>query len=440
MKTKLVGSVFLLLLFGISAQIFACSCLPVSSTCLRVNFSDAIFVGKAVGEKTVGVDGFTTFEVKETIAGAKTEKLVVQNRSGYSCDISFTPGETYLIFATGNNKKGFSSYLCAGNLPLAAAGELLGELKRLPKGTGGKILGNLSESLKQRPETFAPMVGVGLTIREVGGKGRSYKAVTDAKGDYELTVPAGEYKVIPPRLPAYAALDLDAKNSITVKDRGCAGKNFSVENDSLVSGRIVDSQGNPVPSIAIDFISTDVTKKPQLGEENGGWSDEAGYFSLDHVPSGEYTLSINYVVPPDEDYPYPPTFYPNAAERSKAQVIKVGFGQKIRGIVFRLPPPLGEKKVSGTIVRPDGTPAVKADVYLEDVESPGSCVNGCNIKTDAAGNFELKGFGNRRYRIRAGAEEQNNGQTIKYAAESEVFSIAENFPRFRLELRKETKQ
>lgn len=436
---------------GIFQQVSACSCVANVSTCQRFGWSSAVFVGKVIEVKKEKVkiagsggdkqywreNESTVFEVKETFSGAKTRQISVINAEGTSCDVSFQKGATYLIFAGGDEKKGFTTSLCAGNLPVEAAENVLTELRNLPpSGAGGKLYGQISESFKKRTDEsqFVGMSNIKIKIRQIGNARKIYDVVTDAGGNYALNVPPGKYSVVPQSLPVYASRGMFSADPVEIKDRSCAEKSFSLENDSIVSGRIVDARGKPVKEIAVDFISTDVREKPNLGGDNGGYTDKNGVFTFYNVPAGSYTLSVNYVLTPDEDAPFPTVFYPKAKDRADAQIIKVGLGQKIRGLVFRLPPRLAAKNVFGKVGWSDGTPVADAEVYLADSENPSFCVDGCEHKTDAAGNFVLKGYGIRKYRIKASIKKEINGETVEYAAESPEFSTGEKLPRFELKL------
>jgi hypothetical protein len=430
MKIKLVFSLFWLLGFGISAQILACSCLANIQTCQRFGFSDAIFVGTAVGVKNEGVKEFTTFEIKETIAGANAKTLVVQNREGSSCDIVFEQGETYLIFASGDAKKGYSSYLCSGNLRLSEAQDLLIELKNLPPpGSGGKIYGNVSEALKKRREESVPMPGVDMTIREIGGRRKVYKAVTDGKGDYQIIVPPGKYKVVP-TIPVYADLNLYSEDPVTVKDQSCEDKSFTVSNDAQVSGKIIDADGKPVPEIRVELIAVGENPEPFDGE--AGYSDEKGEFIIYSVPAGRYTLSVNFNVAPDLERPFPTTFYPFASEREKAKVFEIGLGQSINNLIFRLPPRIKAQKITGKVVFPDGTPAAGMTVNLQENDSDSSF---SYTQTDENGNFTVEGFSGDRYNFGV-TYYGDDREKENYFVKKSVFTLTPSTVPFRLVLEK----
>lgn len=449
MKRKLSLFVFsfaLILSLGSIEQILACSCVANISTCQRYSSSALIFIGKAIdvvkdaaGGETYGNKESTVFEVEEMFLGAGKKQFTVKNKSGSSCDISFEHGKTYLIFADGDEKTGFDTGYCSGNKLISGAGEMLDELRDLPKaGSGGKLYGQVTESLKKRDEQYVPMPGVKIKIQEVGGKRKIYNVVTDKEGKYELIVPQGKYRILP-TIPAYADVGYLDEDPIFVKDRGCTEESFGIENKSKISGKVVDSDGNPVSKIWLELLSLDRIQKPNWLDDDGGTlisTEDKGVFTLENIPAGKYTLSVNYVRNSDEESPFPTTFYSNSTERSGATILEVGLGQSISEIVFRLPPRLAQIKVHGSVVWEDGTPAANIYLHLESSEFPGICVNDCNDKTDADGNFVLLGYSGHKYRIKAAAEKQIDGMKEEYIVISPLFSIDENPPQFKLVLKR----
>jgi hypothetical protein len=453
MKRKVLWlTLFLMFLLGGVERVSACSCVRNISTCQRYASSAVIFIGKAVevkqeprGDNSAFNVESTVFEVEEMFLGQKKERITVRNKSGFSCDTEFERGETYVIFAGGDEKEGYGTGVCSGNTPIADAAEILDDLRALPKpGTGGRLFGRASESLKKRVEESIPLPGVKIKVQEVGGKRKIYNAVTDEDGNYELIVPAGRYRIVP-AIPAYAAFGYINADAFTVRDRGCVEESFSLENKSQISGRVIDADGKPVAGgksltgVRLELFSADLTGKPTLFEEDGYASiKEDGTFTINNIPAGKYTLSVNYAMSPGEDNSFPTVFYPGSPVRSGAKIFEVGLGQNIGGIVFRLPPRLAEITVRGAIVFEDGTPAAAVDLHLEDAENPGFCVNGCVWKTDAEGNFTLKGYATRQYRIKARTRAQINGDA-EYSVESEQFSLDENIQQFKLTLKKTEK-
>ncbi len=434
--------ILLMLSFGVGEKTLACSCVANISPCQRYGFSDAIFVGKAIGikkEKAKGEKGretayeleSTIFEVEEVLSGVKTEQIIVRNKTGTSCDISFEQGETYLIFANSDAKKGFSTGYCSGNTP-TSAGEFLTALRGLPpKGSGGRLYGNVSESLKKpSDDDYVAMPGVDIKIQEIEGSRKVFHAVTDNEGNYELIVPQGKYKVNP-AIPTYGRLGLYSEEAVFVKDRGCVEKHFTVENKSQINGKVIDSRGKAVTEIRVELVSIE-DDKPEPFSDDGGYTDKTGHFSITNIPSGRYTLSINYLIEPTEESPFPTVFYPNVKKRENAMIIEVGLGQRIDSLVFQLPASIPKRRIYGTVVFPDGRPAAGMTVNLQRGDSD---ISFSYTKTDKNGNFELNGFIGERYNFGIdyyGDEDEKREFSVKKS----VFTLDKKTPPFRLVMEK----
>jgi 5-hydroxyisourate hydrolase-like protein (transthyretin family) len=284
--------------------------------------------------------------------------------------------------------------------------------------TGVRLFGKVSESIK---DPFAdgwrqskPLKGIRLRVEQLTGKKRVYSVVTNGEGKYEVpTIPAGTYRVTP-MLPLNTKTSEYSLEPFDVKDRGCVVRDFTVENDSRVAGRLVDADGKPVKGVQVELLPAFGRSSDSWTGGDRDWTEEDGRFEFEEVPTGSYVLAVNRIDAPDDDAPFPTAFYPNTQQRAAAAILEVGRGQKISELVFRLPARLDSRAVHGIVTWADGRPAVNVEVYLEDVERLGWCVNGCSSKTDQHGTFLLKAYAGRRYRIRASGRLNGrlNGQEL----------------------------
>lgn len=210
------------------------------------------------------------------------------------------------------------------------------------------------------------------------------------------------------------------------------------EGGGFVSGQLLKSNGRPLPYTEIELVPLFYDTQIQ-DQRFWATSNAAGIFSFSNVPSGEYTLSINFDEKPSETSPYQTYFYPHNSVRSEAETIKVVSGSKITGIKFRVPPPLAQRKIYGKVVNSEGKPVEGAFVYLRDVLFDQSLL--LNNKTDKNGNFTLTGFETRRYQVGALLYEQTNpsildspGKIIA-TAYSDIFILTAKNPTFTLVLK-----
>jgi 5-hydroxyisourate hydrolase-like protein (transthyretin family) len=243
----------------------------------------------------------------------------------------------------------------------------------------------------------------GITVK-IEGERRTYDALTDSDGNYELMgLEPGKYKVRAV-LADYYYEDEYSIREIEVNDRGCAREDFVAHNDSRIAGRIVDEEGRGVPELNVELIPVNSPDTMQLNGIDETWTDEAGQYDIDKIAPGRYLLGINITSSPTRKHPYPRTFYPGVTERSQATVINIALGQKLADINIQLSTKLNERRVQGFAVWPDGRPAANVDIHLEDVNRPGWCVNECGTKTDAQGRFTLQGFEGYTYVVQALAD------------------------------------
>ena len=469
MKHKIYIFIFALVLmlsFGSFEQVLACMCGRIS-TCERYNFSDAVFIGKAIAIEKENKGNFKTestiFEITESFSGENAGQIKVRNKSGFSCDVEFEKGTTYLVFASGDVKTGFGTGFCSGNLPIEYADQEIDNLRKLiTSNEKGKLTGTILKKLGEssKDENRVPLPNIEITAREIN-TGKTYGTFTDNAGRYEIPVPAGSYKVNPV-IPRYAKIEYFNENEIfKVKDRGCAEGFYVIVNDSRITGKIFDSNGNAIADLRVELLALDKGKS-YLGGMSGE-TDKNGLFTIEEIPAGKYTLSVNYNSFPQADRPFPTTFYPNGSKRENARVFEIGAGQNIEEIVFRLPPRLDEKEIRGEVFWEDGTPAKDVEIMLEDdefrgfktgcylkqvsdktfAENPGLRSTsfsltglGCNLKTDNSGNFLIKSYIGRKYRIKAEIQKINDGRKIKYEAESELFSVDAKLSLIKLTLKK----
>lgn len=445
-----------LFLFLISATTaLGCIC-GKSSTCEKFNYYDAVFIGKAIRIEKETKEAWetesTVFEVQETFYGDRVRTIIVQNKSGFSCNAEFDVGETYLVFAKGDAKEGFGTSFCSGNLPINYAKTEIAELRVMSKAKGdGKLQGSVLSQYegKGTRDDRVPLKDLLLNIVETSTK-RRYSTRTNADGRYLMAVPPGKY-IVTPVTPAKAVLTYQNEPDVqSVRSGGCSEGFFVFSNKNQIAGRVVDSAGRPAPYVRVELVSID-----KQSSYLGGMSDKSnsnGEFVIDQIPIGKYTLSVNYNNNPHPEHPFPTTFYPNGSDRSAAEVFEIDSGTMIDGLIWKLPEPLAKQAIIGSVVFADGTPVVGAKIELFDMAFPGfyagchsieskptkeeelSPVRSvsmsfsgptCGLKSDSTGRFQLSIYKERTYRLSASITETIDGKRVEYEAESEAFLLSD---------------
>jgi len=170
-----------------------------------------------------------------------------------------------------------------------------------------------------------------------------------------------------------------------------------IAGNASISGKVLQTTGKPLIYTEIELVPVNADKQindARLLATTGA----SGLFSFNKVPDGRYTLSINFDEKPSETSPYPTFFYPNATNRSDAEIFTVYPATRIKEIVFRLPPKLNQRKITGKVNGLDGKPVADAFIILRDFEFDDNSIS-FDKRTDKNGNFTITGFETRRYII-----------------------------------------
>ena len=166
-----------------------------------------------------------------------------------------------------------------------------------------------------------------------------------------------------------------------------------------IRGILQKSNGRPLPYVEIELVPVG-SNKIVMDYSLFATSGANGKFSFQKVPPGRYTLSVNFDDKPTDLSPFSTIFYPNATERTEAEVFEIAASTAIKTVVFKLPPPLVRKKITGNVVFTNGKPVVGAYVGLRDVAFDRS-LGFAIARTDANGNFSVMAFSGREYQFGA---------------------------------------
>lgn len=131
-------------------------------------------------------------------------------------------------------------------------------------------------------------------------------------------------------------------------------------------GVVRSPSGDPVQGIEVTATRTD--EVPLYLHQISKWTDGEGRFQLD-VPPGNYVLGVNTEVPVVAKYPYPPTYFPSATERTSATVITVEDGRTI-DTDLTIPRLAVRSDVTVQVEWPDGKPAAGVQVWLREPRTP----------------------------------------------------------------------
>jgi hypothetical protein len=168
---------------------------------------------------------------------------------------------------------------------------------------------------------------------------------------------------------------------------------------AVVQGQLLKSNGRPLAYTELELVP--LSSQHIINDSHLiAVSSLSGKFSFLDVPAGKYTLSINFDDKPTDLSPYETYFYPNVVERSLAKTFEIEANTLIRGLIFRLPPTLVQKRIMGRVVWEDGSPVVGAWIGFRDVKFDRSVSFG-KPETDSNGRFSVIGFVGRQYQFGA---------------------------------------
>lgn len=256
-------------------------------------------------------------------------------------------------------------------------------------------------------------------------------AKTDETGRFHFTGVAPGRHTIMAAAPGYVSAD-DSQFGLRGKTLN-VGDGETVENveialqrGGVITGRVTNSQGQPVVEEYVTLSRFDRTGKPQQGFSFGGGSfemhqtDDRGVYRIYGLPAGRYlasvgfahregsiTLTVNRVF-------YPRMYHPDATEEAQAKVIEVTDGSEATGVDISVAEPGRTYDIYGRIVNGDtGQPVAGVELaYGTPLRNGRIGAWGSNgERSGPTGEFRLSGVLPGRYGIFA----QNTGDSDFYS-------------------------
>jgi hypothetical protein len=121
---------------------------------------------------------------------------------------------------------------------------------------------------------------------------------------------------------------------VTVPAKGCREISIRTAFNGRVSGRVSDPSGAAVPYVAVEVVRASDASGAERAFQ---WvtAHEDGSFEIGPLPPDEYVVGVN-ITKYDPDREKPRTYYPGTPHLRKAKKVRVGEGQLIKGLDFRL--------------------------------------------------------------------------------------------------------
>lgn len=345
----------------------------IASPCAEYGQSSVVFIGRFLAgskivEKRAGQTkdfyyGHITFETFESFRGPLGK--VVELESPYASDQTFQIGQLYLVYArenepgkliAGDRTKSMQTFAQMGldkeSIDLLKDFRIETDLQFLRSvRTSIRIHGMvqlnglplLSPTAKAKDWlTFTPVSDIRL---KVTGQGQTFEVKTNSNGEYEIVgLPAGSYEVeiIPPLGFRIPNANWIATQQLNVLDGGCGVASFALEAFGKVYGRVLDSEGKPVPNLPVQAILSSWQKEEILVSKvdspmykREGLTNEDGYYEIAQLPSGNFLICVG--LDATSQKRYLPTFYPGVTNKEQATIVTVSVDQHPSGIEIRIP-------------------------------------------------------------------------------------------------------
>lgn len=371
-------------------SLWACSCFSWPSAKGAWETSPLVFLGHV--EKTdVEFDKFGAplpghqwqggnqkvwVKVDEAFKGTQVDSEILLDQPVDSCSSGVRTGQHYLFYLHPGEKKGtWFARVCHRSRTVEHAADDLLFLRALPWAANrSRLSGELQLDQDSVVTGLRRVRKLGSVPVRIQGAGRLVETMTNADGVYEVyDLPEGSYSVEPEvpkglaiRFPMYAggaqAPAPTNKFEIRLSSGAGASLSFSLKEDNLVSGRLVDPAGKPIADIAIALEPVEgITPSSRVPYT---YTKADGTFLIEAFPSGDFLLVANNSGSISGRVPFGRVYFPGSVDREKAQVLPISAGKHMEGVVLTVPKLEPTVTLSGKVQFSDGQPAAKASLYL----------------------------------------------------------------------------
>ena len=108
-------------------------------------------------------------------------------------------------------------------------------------------------------------------------------------------------------------------------------------------------------------------------------------------------MDVSKPSPFESDYPFKTYYFPNVFEDRQAQIINVGFAEKLQNVNIKMPPFPAGQTINGIVVSEDGTPVDKAEINYK-IKNIGDNFGGY-IYSKGDGTFSIPIFEEFEYEV-----------------------------------------
>lgn len=382
-----------------SVKSFACSCSPkvYAPACELISRVDAVFVGEPIEYSR----GIYRFKVEKAYKGVTNEdsEVKVYGLAGTSCEIRYSIGTKYLIFAgkSSSSPNTFISGMCSGSRE--ANESEINFLDKFSKGeTETAVFGQVlqwvtSIGLPEEDESN-PVEGASLILENENQK---HTTTSDSNGRFIFSgISSGNYKLSAFKAPFKP---VPTSYEISVIKGGCQQEFVQLKAMSVIEGILLLPNGKAAKDRRMELL-----RKNRRGEWYSTYymwkqTDENGRFRFAELESGEYLLGYEIQGDfPSSDSPYPTHYFPGVASENLAKIITLSPNQTVSNLTLRLPNEQTKRKITIKVVYSDGSSPGKN--FLQ-VFNYNEMIWTSYLKSIRNGVFIFDGFKEREYEFSA---------------------------------------
>ncbi len=452
-----VSAVCIAFLISSASSVFACFCMVSGTVDKEFARAPNVVVLKVrsveklpEAEKGYGYSGIkaTALSVEKVFKGnfKVGEKIALAQGGGADCIWTFdekTVGEEYLFYLGSKplDPKQFTGMIAStsrGNLTVennvwvASTCSRSGnvkyrtlDLKYLNNISRVKGKSRLSGNISQRIEVAIENVQSEYkNLRDrnilINGNGKDITLKTDENGDFEIyDLPPGKYKLATEPLAGYKTTPFDWAKiksiSVEIKPNQHTEQDFEYYIDNSISGKFFDSNQRPLKDVCLDLYPAGGVKAKYF--HNFDCTNEDGNFKFSQIPAGRYIIVVNDKNEISARQPFGTFYYPDKIKKEEAQIITIGAGEHLNGLVIAAPTTAEVITVTGVLLFENGKPVVDESVEFYSYESLAKQkdkdykTEDSRDSTDKDGRFEI--------RILKGQKGKLLGSTITYEGEYE---------------------
>jgi hypothetical protein len=246
---------------------------------------------------------------------------------------------------------------------------------------------------------------------------KGFEVKSDDEGKYRITgVAAGHYYInvlaIGVVLTGGAESIWRGKRLTIAAGENLENINLELRREGVITGRVTDSNGNPVAREEIELIKLAADGKPQhFNHPRLKTTDEHGVYRITGLPEGRFLVSIG--ISPEENTNRPQfrtssylrTFHPGVPDQSQARPVQVAEGFEVTDVNISGVVAKRAYEISGRVVYADtGEPAEGVMVTYGVMSKDRGVMSGwrpSKERSNAQGEFQIQGLAAGKYAIYA---------------------------------------